>query len=161
MMMSAHCAFWGLVATVMLTTLLAASQGLGLTRMNVPFLLGTMVTANRDRAKAYGVAIHLVNGIFFAWTYLVSFHFWGGPSWWKGALIGVVHAAFILMCVLPLLPAFHPRMASEQEGPTAVRQLEPPGFMAMHYGLRTPFSVLFAHVVFGLILGIALSHPME
>jgi hypothetical protein len=47
---------WGFVATVVLTTLLASSQGLGITRMNVPYLLlGTMVTPNRDRAKLIGV----------------------------------------------------------------------------------------------------------
>ena len=32
---------WGFVATVVLTTLLAGSQGIGMTRMNVPYLLGT------------------------------------------------------------------------------------------------------------------------
>jgi hypothetical protein len=44
-------------------------------------------------------------------------------------------------------------MASEQYGPTVVRQLEPPGFLALHYGTRTPVSVLLAHAVFGIILG--------
>jgi hypothetical protein len=44
-------------------------------------------------------------------------------------------------------------MASETSGPTVVRGLEPPGFLALHYGLRTPISVFFAHVVFGVILG--------
>jgi hypothetical protein len=47
----------------------------------------------------------------------------------------------------------HPRMANEQYGPTVVRQLEPPGFLALHYGIRTPISVVIAHVVFGAILG--------
>jgi hypothetical protein len=31
--------------------------------------------------------------------------------------------------------------------------LEPPGFMALNYGIRTPISVLFSHFVFGAILG--------
>jgi hypothetical protein len=44
-------------------------------------------------------------------------------------------------------------MANEQYGPTVVRQLEPPGFFALHYGIRTPLSVLAAHAVFGAILG--------
>jgi hypothetical protein len=44
-------------------------------------------------------------------------------------------------------------MANEQYGPTVVRQLEPPGFLGMHYGVRTPISVLIAHVIFGAILG--------
>jgi uncharacterized membrane protein YagU involved in acid resistance len=150
----ANCIFWGLVATIVLTTLLAGSQGLGFTRMNVPFLLGTMVTANRDRAKLYGVGLHLVIGVFFAWIYMVAFQMWQGPTWWKGMVIGAAHAAFLLVCGLPLLPGMHPRMATEQEGPTVVRQLEPPGFLGLHYGRRTPISVFVAHVIFGLILGV-------
>ena len=33
---------WGFVATVVLTAILGGSQGLGMTRMNIPYLLGTM-----------------------------------------------------------------------------------------------------------------------
>jgi hypothetical protein len=44
-------------------------------------------------------------------------------------------------------------MANEQYGPTVVRQLEPPGFLGLHYGIRTPLTVLVAHVIFGIILG--------
>jgi hypothetical protein len=33
------------------------------------------------------------------------------------------------------------------------RLIEPPGFLALHYGRRTPISVVVAHVVFGLMLG--------
>ena len=71
-----------------------------------------------------------------------------------GALIGLVQATFVLTMLLPILPALHPRMANEEYGPTVVRQLEPPGFLGMHYGIRTPLSVLIAHVVFGAILGV-------
>ena len=42
------------VATLALTTVLAGSQGLGLTRMNLPFMLGSMFTPDRDRAKLSG-----------------------------------------------------------------------------------------------------------
>ena len=59
-------ALWGFAGTVVLTTLLAGSQALGLTRMNIPFMLGTMVTPNRDRAKIAGLGLHLINGWLFA-----------------------------------------------------------------------------------------------
>ena len=61
---------WGFVATVVLTTLLAGSQGMGMTRMNVPYLLGTMVTPNRDRAKLIGVLLHFINGWLFSLIYV-------------------------------------------------------------------------------------------
>ena len=41
---------WGFVATIVLTTVSALSQGLGLTRMNIPYILGTAFTPDRDRA---------------------------------------------------------------------------------------------------------------
>ncbi len=58
------------------------------------------------------------------------------------------------MVLAPAMPGMHPRMASELQGPTVVRQLEPPGFLALPYGVRTPLSVPLAHVVFGIILGV-------
>lgn len=144
---------WGFVGTVVLTAILAGSQGLGMTRMNIPYLLGTIFTPDRDRAKLVGLVIHFVNGWIFALLYIAAFHAWGTASWWLGAGMGLVHATFVLTVGMPLLPALHPRMANEQYGPTVVRQLEPPGFLAMHYGVRTPISVVLAHVAFGAILG--------
>jgi hypothetical protein len=142
-----------LVSPVVLTTLMSGSQGLGMTRMNIPYLLGTILTPNRDRAKWAGVLLHFVNGWLFSLIYIAAFHAWGMATWWLGALTGLVHAAFVLTVAIPFLPAFHPRMANEQYGPTVVRQLEPPGFLALHYGVRTPVSVVLAHLVFGAILG--------
>jgi uncharacterized membrane protein YagU involved in acid resistance len=144
---------WGFAGTVVLTTLMSGSQGLGLTRMNLPYMLGTMVTPNRDRAKVIGVGIHLVNGWLFSLIYVAAFHVWGGPAWWKGAAIGLVHSLFVLTAGMSAMPGIHPRMASVRQGPTVVRQLEPPGFLAIHYGIRTPISVVLAHVVFGIVLG--------
>jgi uncharacterized membrane protein YagU involved in acid resistance len=144
---------WGFASTIVLTTLMAGSQGLGLTRMNIPYILGTMVTADRDRAKPIGVLLHVINGWVFSLVYVFAFHAWGGPTWWKGVAIGLVHAGFVLAAGLPTLPGMHPRMASETRGPTVVRQLEPPGFFGLNYGYRTPVSIVVAHVAFGLILG--------
>jgi uncharacterized membrane protein YagU involved in acid resistance len=144
---------WGFGATVLLTTLMSGSQGLGLTRMNLPYMLGTMFTPDRDRAKAIGAAIHVVNGWVFSLVYVGAFYAWGGAAWWKGAAIGLVHALFVLTAGMAALPGIHPRMASERRGPTVVRQLEPPGFLALHYGFTTPISVVVAHILFGAVLG--------
>jgi hypothetical protein len=146
-------ALWGFVATVFLTGLMSTSQALGLTRMNLPFMVGTMVTADRERAKLAGFGLHFVNGWLFASIYSAAFQSWGRATWWLGALIGLVHSLFVLCATMPLLPAMHPRMASEEQGPTPTRQLEPPGFMALHYGRRTPISVILAHLIYGGILG--------
>jgi len=144
---------WGLVGTAVLTTLLSGSQGLGLTRMSIPYLLGTMMTPDRDRARLLGIGLHFLIGWLFALLYAAIFQSWRRATWWLGAVIGLTHALFVLAAGLPLLPAIHPRMASEQQGPTPTRQLEPPGFLGLHYGQRTPISVTLAHVVYGAILG--------
>jgi uncharacterized membrane protein YagU involved in acid resistance len=144
---------WGFISTIALSTLSAASQGLGLSRMNLPFMLGTMVTPDRDRARFYGFAIHAFVGWIFSLVYVLMFHALGQADWARGAVIGACHGLFVLVVGMTAMPGIHPRMASEQQGPTATRLLEPPGFMAMHYGVQTPLAVLISHTMFGIILG--------
>ena len=124
-----------------------------MTRMNIPYLLGTIFTPSRDRAKFIGFFLHFGNGWIFSLIYVAAFQALQRSTWWLGGIIGLVQAFFVLTMALPVLPALHPRMANEQYGPTVVRQLEPPGFLGLHYGIQTPISVLIAHAVFGAILG--------
>lgn len=144
---------WGFIATASLSILLAGSQGLGLTRMNLLYMIGTFFTPDRDRAKVYGFFFHLFNGWIFSLLYVLIFESLQRATWWIGAIIGLGHALLMLMVIVPVMPGFHPRMASEKHGPNASRMLEPPGFLALNYGLRTPISVLVTHTVFGMILG--------
>lgn len=144
---------WGFVATLLLTTTMAGSVALGLSRMSIPFMLGTMITPDRNRAPLYGFVGHLANGWAFAFLYAVAFESLGRATWWLGSAIGVVHALVVLVALMPVLPGLHPRMASEHHGPEPTRALEPPGFMALHYGRRTPLVSLLAHVIYGAVLG--------
>lgn len=143
----------GFLSTLVLTSILSGSQGLGLTRMNIPYMLGTIFTPDRDRAKIIGIFFHIFNGWAFSLIYILTFEIFDLATWWLGGILGLVHAMFVLTVGIPILPSIHPRMASEQQGPTVVRQLEPPGFMARNYGIRTPISIVIAHILFGGILG--------
>lgn len=143
----------GFAGTLLLTTLEAGAQQLHLTRMSVPYLLGTAFTANRERAKWIGFLTHLVNGQLFALLYVALFHATGRRGLLPGTVIGVVHAAVVLLVVLPLLPSIHPRMASVHQGPTELKQIEPPGPLALHYGVTTPLAVVLSHAVFGAVVG--------
>lgn len=149
---------WGFVGTVVLTLGMAASQHFGLTRMSLPYLLGTMVTPNRDRAKMLGLLIHFLDGWLFSLLYAAAFESWQTAGWARGMGIGLVHALFVLTVLLPSLPGLHPRMASSSSGPEVTEQLESPGFWGLNYGLQTPIVVLAAHLAFGAILG-AFYHP--
>ena len=144
---------WGFAATVVLTTLTLAGQSFGLTRIDMPFIIGTMVTPDRDRAKLIGYAMHLLNGWVFAIVYALFFENLHKATWWFGAEIGAVQGIVVVVALLPLLPGVHPRMVSDFRGPEPTRLLEPPGFLSTNYGRMTPLIMILAHAIYGAILG--------
>ncbi|MGD8377705.1 MAG: hypothetical protein PVF68_16350 [Acidobacteriota bacterium] len=144
---------WGFIATSVQTGLEAGSQRLGLSRISIPFVLGTVFTANRDRAALIGFGTHLLNGWLVSLLYAAVFRSLGENDPWIGLILGVVHGLLTLLVVAPLLPAVHPRMASEHQAPDPRRTLEPPGWLALNYGRWTALSTLAGHAVFGVILG--------
>jgi len=148
----------GFAGTLVLTTLEAGAQQLRLTRMSIPYLLGAMFTPSRDRAKVIGFFVHLVNGQILALLYVAIFHTIGASGPLLGTALGLFHSAAVLLLVVPLLPAIHPRMASLHQGPTELRQIEPPGPLGLYYGVTTPLTVLVAHLAFGAVVG-ALYRP--
>src|SRR5213075_2852760 len=81
----------GFVGTLVLTTVLRAASELRLTRIDLPFLLGTAFTPNRLRAKALGYALHFFAGLIFALIYYAIFKAIDESGWWLGACFGFVH----------------------------------------------------------------------
>jgi hypothetical protein len=144
---------WALIATLAMTSILEASRGLGFSRLSLPLLIGTFFTGQRRWAVIAGFAVYTFGGWLFAFIYFVLFLSVRIYTWWFGALAGFVHGVFLLTCALPLLPFVHPRMVSEYHSASSIRQLEPPGFLAMNYGYHTPLSTLIAQIVYGAILG--------
>jgi hypothetical protein len=144
---------WGLIATVAMTTILQGSQGLGLSRLSLPFLVGTLFTANRSRAVVTGYIAYVIGGWLFAMLYFLFFASIGRATWWLGALVGCLHGVLLLVGALPLLAYAHPRMASEHDGPRQTYLLEPPGFFGLNYGRRTPLTTLVGQTVYGATLG--------
>lgn len=146
-------ALWSFVATLFLTGIMRVAQAGGLTRIDLPLVLGTLMTPDRDRAKVLGTVVHLLNGWLFGGIYVAAFHSLRRSSAAVGAAVGLVHGLFVLVVALPLLPGGHSRMASDFTGPQPTTALEPPGFMALNYGRSTPLVALGAHLVYGAILG--------
>jgi hypothetical protein len=52
-----------------------------------------------------------------------------------------------------LLPLVHPRMGTRSTAAPSVALLEPPGFLMLNYGARTPFVSLAAHIAYGTLVG--------
>ncbi len=144
----------GFVGTLVLATILRAASELRLTRMDIPFLLGTALTGNRGRAKALGYGLHFVFGIAFALGYYAIFRIIGESGWWLGAVFGLVHGMFAGTALVNiLLPVVHPRMATPLTAADSTPLLEPPGFLLLNYGRMTPLVTLVAHVAYGAIIG--------
>lgn len=144
----------GFVGTLVLTTALSAASEFGATRMDLPFLLGTIVSSDRSRAKALGYAMHFAVGLLFALIYLGIFAAIGHSGWWLGALFGLVHGLFAgTALVTALLPVIHPRMGTPFSAAAERPLLEPPGFLMLNYGRRTPLATILAHIAYGTIVG--------
>ena len=149
-------ALFGLTATMVLAAVMIAAQLAGLTRLDLPLVLGTVATADPDRARVAGFFIHLAAGQVFALGYAATFALLHRATWWLGGLLGALHVAVALTVLLPLLPGVHPRMASHRAGPASTAGLEPPGLLALNYGIQTPAVAVVAHLVYGLVLGLLL-----
>lgn len=144
----------GFVGTLILSTTLAGASELGLTRMDMPFLLGTAFSTRRTRAKVLGYALHFVFGLAFAVIYWVIFRTVGHAGWMFGALLGLLHALFVGTALVNiLLPAIHPRMGTPYSAANETPLLEPPGFMLLNYGRATPIATVLAHMAYGAIVG--------
>lgn len=146
-------ALWGLVATLILTTVQTGSQALGLTRMSLPLMLGTAFSSSWVRARAYGFVVHFMSGWLFSLVYAALFESLGRSGWWLGGVGGMLHGVAYLVLFLPLLASVHPRMANETRNPSPTTLLEPPGHLALNYGPRTPLVILASHAAFGVVLG--------
>ena len=149
-------ALFGLLATTVLTALMISAQLGGLSRLDLPLILGTLVTPDPDRARAAGFVIHLVIGQVFALGYAVCFALLGEATWWLGGLLGALHGALALTVLIPLLVGIHPRMASNRAGLESTAVLEPPGLLGLNYGAQTPLVTFTAHVAYGIALGLLL-----
>ena len=151
--------FWGAMAggfigTLVLTTLLRAASELRLTRIDLPFLLGTVVTTDRLRAKALGYLFHFFFGFFFALGYYALFRALGRAGWSLGLAFGLVHGVFTGSALVNvLLPVVHPRMGTPLSSIESEALLEPPGFMMLNYGRGSPLASLVAHVAYGALVG--------
>jgi hypothetical protein len=150
---------WGALAggvggTFVLTSALRVASATGLTRMDLPFLLGTVLAAQRDRAKLLGYLLHFGFGLAFALVYFGIFRAIGESGWALGAVFGLVHGLFAGTALVNImLPLVHPRMGTPFTAAGETPLLEPPGFLLVNYGRRTALVTLVAHIAYGAIVG--------
>jgi hypothetical protein len=140
--------------TLVLSTVLRLASELRLTRMDLPFLVGTMVTEDRERAKVLGWVLHAAAGLGFGLVYAGIFAATGRSGWSFGAALGLLHGLVAGTAVVEtLLPFAHSRIGSAATAAGETPVLERPGFLMLNYGRRTPIVTVVAHVAYGALVG--------
>ena len=144
----------GFAGTFVLTLTLRVASELGLTRMDIPLLLGCAFTANRTRAKAVGYVLHFAFGLLFALVYFALFRAIDHSGWLLGGVFGLAHGLFAGTALVNIfLPLVHPRMGTPFTAAGESPLLEAPGFLLVNYGRRTAVVSLAAHVAYGVLVG--------
>ncbi|HUP32698.1 MAG TPA: hypothetical protein VM184_06650 [Gaiellaceae bacterium] len=154
----------GFVATVVMAALMRMGASMGMTRMDMMVMLGSMFRRDEAGARRLGTPIHFMNGLVFGLVYGVAW--WAlGPdpanAWWIGLVFGAVHAV-VAMAMMPVMSSMHPRVRERagqvEGGPVAGDVALPPfGFGGTGFGSMTPVGILMGHLVFGLVWGLVLA----
>ncbi len=138
---------WGVVATVAFTLFSLMGKAMGMTRMDILDLLGSMMASPGSTAsQAIGAVIHHTNGalLAIAWVYGVALI--GLPAnWLTGLAWGAILTALTFL-MLSTMGAMHPAIKRGEQ--------EDPGPMATNFGAMTPLGSLMGHLVYGLVLGL-------
>ena len=148
-------ALFGLLATTALTAVMIAAQLAGLTRLDLPLILGTLVTGTPTGPGSPGSSS--------TWSSVRSspsatprvFALLDQATWWLGGLLGLLHVAVALTVLVPLLAGVHPRMASHRAGPATPPCWSRRACSASTTAPRRPLVAIAAHLVYGIALGAA------
>ena len=144
----------GAAGALVLASALRLGSELQWTRMDLPLLLGEMVTGDRERAKSLGWLLQLAAGLAFSLVYAGIFAATGRSGWAFGAVLGLLHGLVAgTVVVETALPFVHRRIGSRSTAADEAPLLEPPGFLLLNYGRPTPLVTVAAHVVYGALVG--------
>lgn len=141
----------GLIGGLAFLVVVYAGLGVGMTRMNLLRMLGTMMAPRAPEGAAYaiGFVIHMMLSAAFGLVHAGILTSIGVTSVGQAAgwdlVIGAVHGVAILVAMPVMLTMAHPLV----RGGT----LEAPGVALIGYGSMTPVGSLMAHAAFGLVAG--------
>lgn len=126
----------GLVATVVLTLLMYGAPLMGLSRMDMIGMMGTMFTGNKTAAYAIGTVSHFGMGVILALIYVWLWSLGlGDATWGWGVLYGAGHG-LVALGSLPLMLKVHPRPPSMAMTPAVI------------------IGMLLGHVVYGVLVAL-------
>lgn len=127
----------GLLGTLVMTILMYLGPAMGMPKMDIIGMLGTMFTATEGSARIIGTIVHFMMGAIFALIYAFLWNLGiGSSTWYWGLIFGAVHA-LIAIVMMPVMLRMHPR---------------PP---SMDFGPQMMLGLLMGHLVFGLVVAIS------
>lgn len=136
----------GLVATAVMTAMMYAGPMMGMPKMDVATMLGTMFTHNMKTAFWVGMMAHLMMGIvLFPFVYAKLLQPSSGNGAVRGIMMGVILFLLTNLVVMPMMGMIHPMVKSGM--------MPAPGLLMLHMGTMAPLGSLLGHLVYGALLG--------
>lgn len=122
--------------TLAMTALMYVAPAMGMPKMDIIGMLGTMFTSNQGTARVMGVVAHFMMGAVFAIIYALLWSLGiGSPTWLWGLIFGAVHGV-VTMVMIPMMMKIHPRPTQMDNGP------------------KMMVGMLAAHMFFGLVVAL-------
>ncbi len=136
----------GLLGTAAMTALMYAAPMMGMPKMDIATVLGTMFLASPGPAFWLGMMIHFTMGtVLFPAIYRFALQPHNSSGTGSGALFGLILWAAANFMVMPMMGAIHPAVKSGM--------MPAPGFLMLHLGVMAPVGSLMGHLVYGTLLG--------
>ena len=126
----------GLAGTAVMTMMMYLAPRMGMPKMDIIGMLGTMVVSKKGPATVMGLVIHLMMGLIFALIYAMLWSLGlGRAAWGWGLIFGAVHGV-IAIVTMPIMVRMHPRPPQIASGPLMM------------------VGQIMGHLIFGLVVAL-------
>jgi hypothetical protein len=127
----------GIVGTAAMTGLLLFPRWLGIGKIDVIPAVGALLTGKEEHAFSIGYIVHFTSGIIFAYIYWGILLLMKLPIvWWAFGMAGFIHGIVVMLLVCITIMEHHPIARYHERGP------------------MTGLAQLFAHIVYGVVVGL-------
>ena len=113
---------------------------LGIGKIDVIPAVGALVTRRAENIFAAGYIVHFFSGIIFAYIYWAIIAAMRLPvTWWTFGMAGFIHGILVMLLVAIAIMEHHPIARYHERGP------------------MTGLAQLFAHIIYGVVVGLVVS----
>lgn len=125
------------MGTAAMSVLLLFPRWLGVGKIDVIPAVGALITGKAENALPIGYIVHFASGIIFAYIYWGLLVLMKMPIvWWAFAMAGFIHGIVVMLLVCITVMEHHPIARYHERGP------------------MTGLAQLFAHIVYGVVVGL-------